>query len=118
MPTLVLHTPTWRVRADGARSFESTVARRVGEGYALTADEQNRIRPGWKVIVLNRYSKQQAEGVVVRLERTKEWTMNGLQRFDVYMDQLRVVPYRLTTSVLQLNRRGTAIVSHWLPLRG
>ena len=92
MPTLVLNVPTWREEQDGARSFESTMATGIGEGFAIASTLVGHVRPGIPVIVLNKQRGLRAEGFVVRLQPTVK-TGSGMQRYNVWMRDLEMKPY-------------------------
>jgi hypothetical protein len=107
--TLVIHAPEWRVRAENAPSFRDVITSGVGEGFAIASTELPRIAPGCKVVVLDNHKKQRAEGILVRLKPTpppNDRTPQGIRRYDVYIEQLRTVPY----ARVALNRRGIQVL--------
>ena len=109
MTTLVIHAPTWRHRAESVKSFQQTVDSGVGEGYALARTELELLRPGCRVIVLDKGSKQRADARLIRLEPTGVWAGNGVQRYNIHLDQVRCVTYGESQSI-RLNHRGIAII--------
>ena len=106
MAGVVIHAPKTMVANQQKRSFQTTVQMAVGDGYAFTRNELAQITPGCTVVVLDKPARQRAEGQLVALVPTQYWTGNGIQRFDVQMANLRIVPFQ----PVQLNRRGVAII--------
>src|SRR5712692_3185933 len=98
MPKLVLNAPSDKARDEGKRSFEQTIAKRTGEGYILTPREHARIRRGWKVIVIDRKGRKQAEGTLIEL--VLDGREKGLpQRYDVRFEldgEIREIEVRMT----------------------
>lgn len=104
MPTLILNAPSWRENEDGAKSFQSILASGRGDGYAIASPLVSQIVPGCPVVVLNKERARRAEGTLVRLEPTSK-TDSGMQRYNVWMKDLREVPYQPEA----LNRCGVAV---------
>jgi len=105
MPTLVIHAPRTMAQSQNKRSFQQTVQTGVGDGYAITQKERALITSGWDVVVLDKDSRNRAEGKLVRLD-PNGWTKSGIQRYDVHIARLTSVPYQPEA----LNRRGVAIL--------
>ena len=105
MVTLVLNAPTSRERANGAKSFDGILATGVGPGYAIASTLVGRLTPGCSVVVLNKERHCRAEGTLVRLE-PKERTASGMQRYDVWIRDLRRTAYHPEA----LNRCGVAVL--------
>lgn len=118
MPSLVIHAPEYQVR-EGAKTFEDTFQTGIGEAYALNSTiirqvfpvGERMIRPGWRVVLLCKDRKRRAEGDLVRLEpATKDgrpwFTKNHIRRYDVYVKNFVMVPYRPEA----LNRNGVAVI--------
>lgn len=92
MPTLVIHAPHARAM-QGSKSFESVLKDGIGDGYALSTDQVNRLAPGDPVVLLRKdRNKHRAEGTLVKLVATGRSTRNGRKRHDVHIEGLRVVP--------------------------
>lgn len=89
--TLVLFTPSSKVRNKETQSFQQTVDSQVGDGYALSPAEcreiENRVRD---VIVQDDESRRRAKGKFVGLERLPEKykTKSGMWRYLVRMRDL------------------------------
>ncbi len=77
----------------------------MGDGYAIASTELPLITPGCGVWVLDKEKEKRAEGTLVKLEPEGS-TKSGIQRFNVYMKDLRMVPYQN----VKLNKRGIAII--------
>jgi len=116
MPSLVIHAPEYQVR-EGARSFKDTFNSGIGEAYALNSSilrqvfPEGMIRPDWRVVLLCKDRRHRAEGRLARLEPAirdgRPWfTKNGIRRYDVYVEDFEMVPYRPEA----LNRNGVAVI--------
>ena len=104
MTTLVIHAPKWRAQQD-ARSFENTFASGVGDGYAIASRLYAQVHVGCKVVLLCKETRKRAEGQLVGLD-PDEKTGNGIQRYNVRMKNLQMVPYKPES----LNRNGVAVI--------
>jgi hypothetical protein len=103
--TLVIHAPRQKSRAEGKKSFERTFATRKGRGYAIARNLYERCWPGCEVVLLSKDEGKRAEGRLVKLVPTVK-ADNGIQRYDVYIEKLRMVRYRPEA----LNRNGVAVL--------
>jgi hypothetical protein len=103
--TLVIHTPRWRVDAEGERSFEDVLASGVGDGYAIPARLAALLSPGARVVLLCKDQRQRAEGVLERLRPTGK-TGSGMVRYEVTIRDLQTVPYEPEA----LGRTGVAVI--------
>jgi len=106
MPTLVINAPK-RTVEQGSRSFESTFQTQIGEEYAIYSNLFEQLYPGCKVILLSRDERKQAEGKLVKLERTTV-AGNGVQRYNVHMENIERVNYR--GDAISLNHCGVAVI--------
>lgn len=106
MKTLVIHAPKSKAK-DGKRSFDETVKKQIGDGYAIARNECGLIQPGCDVIVLDNEAKRRAEGKLIKLEHDG-WTETGMLRYNVHMENLTEVPYRPIN--VRLKHRGVAII--------
>ncbi len=104
MTTLVIHAPRSKAQSENKRSFERTFEAGIGDRYAIARNELALITPGLNVVLLDKDSRQRAEGTLIRLEPNGR-TRTGMQRYDVYIANLGLVPYRPEN----LNWRGIAI---------
>lgn len=104
MATLVIHTPQDKAVQEGKRSFEKTVQSGVGDEYAIYQDLYKELSPGFCVVVLDEVRQLRAEGNLVKLIQ-KSKAGNGVQRYDVHIAGLKMVPYRSEF----LNRCGIAV---------
>lgn len=103
--TLVIHAPTCKVK-QGARSFHQILAAGVGPGYAIYRYEVSILTiPGSPVVLLCKYKKLRAEGILVDLVKTTK-THNEIQRYDVHFKDAAPVPYKPE----HLNRCGVAVI--------
>ena len=89
------------------KSFEAIVNSRpcVGPDYAITRDLVAQLYAGCGVVLLCKDKPRRAEGTLVKLVPTVR-AGNGIQRYDVYIDNLEMVPYKSEC----LNRNGVAII--------
>lgn len=117
MPSLVIHAPEYQLVREDTKSFNDTFETGVGKAYALNSTILAQvlpggiIRPGWRVVLLCKDRRRRAEGALVRLESAtkdgRRWvTKNGIQRYDVYVENFEMVPYRPEA----LNRNGIAVI--------
>jgi hypothetical protein len=106
LPTLIIHTPSWRTDEDGARSYEQVMSDKVGVGYAIPQAKRELLTPGCKVVLLCKDKAKRAEGTLRKLEPVGK-TLSGMQRYDVQIDGLREVPYRSEN----LGRTGVAVLT-------
>lgn len=106
MTTLVINAPRRATTSESKRSFDSTFASGVGEGYAIAKASVTRCLPGSKVVLLSTDEGKRAEGTLVKLEPAGK-ARNGLQRYDVHVANLARVAYRPE----QINRYGVAVIS-------
>jgi hypothetical protein len=105
MPTLVLNAPAGKAEQESKRSFESTLASGIGDEYAIWRSLCVQVTPGCGVILLDKDRERRAEGTLIRLD-AKSKTGSGIQRYDVYMKDLKIVPYKPE----RLNRNGVAVI--------
>jgi hypothetical protein len=107
MYTLVIHAPDYTVIKQGKKSFDAVVRSGVGVGYAIFPNDVSRLSPGSKVILLRKDKRQQrAEGQLVKLVPTNKYTHSGIQRYDVHIIGLKLVPYKPE----RLNHYGVALL--------
>jgi hypothetical protein len=100
-----MNAPDHMAAAEGKRTFEETFNKGIGEGYAIARGLAEQCRPGLGVVLLSKDGKKRAEGTLVKLVPTEK-AGNGMQRYDVYMDALKKVPYQPEN----LNRNGIAVI--------
>ena len=105
MPTLVIHAPAWAARALGRRNFATVLRTGTGRNFAIANNLRLRIAAGCKVVVLDKNTRQRAEGVLALLTPTAK-TASGIQRYDVVMNHLAPVVYKPE----KLNRCGVAVI--------
>jgi hypothetical protein len=106
MPTLIIHASDARARK-GSKSFESVLDDGIGDGYALSSDQYQRLEKGDPVVLLRKdRNKRRAEGRLVELVATGRTTPQGLQRYDVYLEDLKWVEYKPEP----LNRYGVNVI--------
>ena len=108
MPTLVIHAPKYQVQQNGKKSFNATLVDGRAEGYAINRRIFaiiNNNRNICKVVLLSNDEQLRAKGTLIRLQET-EMTGNHIQRYNIYIKGLRIVPYRPE----RLNRNGVNII--------
>jgi len=89
----------------GKRSFDQTLAVGVGDAYALSQNQFQQVSLGDRLLVLEKRTGRCAEGVLAGLQ-PNGWTLNGMQRYDVLMQDMVMVPYQ---NVL-LKRWGVTVI--------
>jgi len=72
---------------------------------------EGKIRSGWRVVLLCKDKRRRAEGELVQLKPAikdgRLWsTKNHIQRYDVYVKNFKMVPYRPEA----LNRNGVEVI--------
>lgn len=107
MPTLVIHAPHSEAERNQKRSFEQTVSSGIGDGYAISRGLFQQLAPGDPVLVICKVHRRQASGRLRRL-KPREKAANGIQRYDVFMDDLKQVPF--DCGAVPLTRTGVAIL--------
>lgn len=107
MPTLVIHAPHSETQQNQKQSFSQTVATGRGDGYAISRGLFQQIAPGDSVIVVCKVHQKQAAGQIKELRPTEK-AGNGIQRYDVVMENLTPQPY--TQAEVRLNRNGIAVI--------
>ena len=104
MTTLVIHAPDWKVHQEDARSFERVFACGIGDGYAIPERLALKLYVGCDVVLLSKDERKRAEGKLRELVPTSK-TNSGMQRYDVYVENLERVPYKAEP----LARTGIAV---------
>ena len=107
MPTLVIHAPHSEVKQNQNQSFNQTFTTGRGDGYAISSGLFTQISPGDAVVMICKVHKKQAEGRIKELCPTVK-AGNGIQRYDVLMVDLKMVPY--THESIRLNRNGVTVI--------
>jgi hypothetical protein len=105
MAALVIHAPKEKNQTESKRSFDTTFKSGIGDGYAIWKSLASQITPNCKVIVLSKDERKRAEGVLVKLVPVEK-TASGIQRYDVKMRDLKMVPFKDE----RLNRNGVAVL--------
>lgn len=117
MPSLVIHAPDYQTYQEDKQSFDDTFKSGKGNAYALNKtilarlQPEGTVMPGWRVALLCKNSKLRAEGELVGIKPAIKnggpwFTKNGIRRYDVYIKNIEMVPYRPEA----LNRNGVAII--------
>ena len=88
------------------RTFQTIVANGIGPDYAIYSSIISQIQPGLKVVVFDREQQVRAEGTLAAYV-AKGKAGNGVQRYDLQIDNLHDVPY---TSPPAVNHCGVALV--------
>jgi hypothetical protein len=105
MSTLVINAPKAKVIQESKQSFEATFASGVGDGYAIAKSLFGQVSTGSGVVLLDKDQEKRAEGTLVQLVPTEK-TGNGIQRYNVHIRNLKMVPYKPES----LNRNGVAVI--------
>lgn len=105
MSTLVINAPMAKVEQERKQSFETTFASGLGDGYAIANGLFVRLSAGCGVVLLDKDQGKRAEGTLIELVPTEK-TGNGIQRYDVHIKNLKMVPYRPEN----LNRNGVTVI--------
>jgi hypothetical protein len=105
MAILVVNAPKRTVHQENAKSFEKTFQSGIGDGYAISKNLFDQLSPCCVVVLLSKDQKLRAEGRLIKLVSTTK-TKNGIQRYDVYIENIAIVPYRPE----RLNRNGIAVI--------
>ena len=77
----------------------------MSKDYAINAKLFPRITLGGRVVLLCKDEPRRAEGRLVKLVPTFK-AGNGIQRYDVHIENLKMVPYKPES----LNRNGVAAI--------
>ena len=75
-------------------------------GYAIPQKIVNNINPGDTVILIDKRKKLMVEGTIIKLVDTRRKTTQGLHRYDVFINNLKAVPYKS----MPINRWGVGYV--------
>jgi len=105
MATLVINAPKAKIKQTSAQSFETTLITGVGDGYAIWKRLAAQLDAGSGVVLLDKDQGKRAEGTLVQLVPIEK-TGSGIQRYEVHMKNLRMVPYKSE----RLNRNGVAVI--------
>jgi hypothetical protein len=104
MRTLLLSAPQDKNTASVLhRDFGTILNTRVGPEYAIYGNLVGQIVPGMKVVVFDRATRRQAEGIVADLQPTGNSTGGGVLRYNVLIRDLSLVDY---TEPPHVNRCG------------
>jgi hypothetical protein len=105
MATLAINASLKMAQQQGKRSFVQTLTARVADGYALSRAQFQQLNPGDHILLLEKETGQCAEGTLVGLQ-PNGCTLNYMQRYDVLMQNMIMVPYRN----VRLRRWGVAVI--------
>lgn len=106
MPTLVLLAPYSDPKVK-RQHFERVLANGLAEGYPISGGQVRQLAPGDDVIILCTVHKKQAAGTLKQLVPTIK-ASNGLQCYNVVIDEIGVVPFTLKN--VKLSRHGVAVI--------
>jgi len=105
MSTLIINTPSGQVQPS-KQSFEETLKRCVGVGFAMGKETHTKAQRCKKVIILDKDAKQKAVSVFLSIEKSAlPSTLSGLTRYDVNFEKPLKCQYRPE----RLNRNGIGI---------
>jgi hypothetical protein len=105
MLTLVINAPKTKVQEENKQSFEKTFRSGIGDEYAIWSHWVPLLVTGSRVVLLSKDEELRAEGELLELI-PKSKTGSGIQRYDVHIKNLKMVPYKPE----RLNRNGVAII--------
>jgi hypothetical protein len=107
MCALVIHVPNHAVVNRGAKSFAQVMSSNVGNGYAIFKNDLSKWVKGRKVIVLRKdKDKRRAEGILEKIVNIHKPTAQGIERYDIYINNLKQVEYKPE----KLNRFGVGYI--------
>jgi hypothetical protein len=89
----------------GKRSFAQTLVTGIGDAYVISSGQLQQIAPGDDVIVLDKDTRQRAEGTIVGLQPNGS-ALNGMRRYDVLLQNMVSVAYQN----VPLERWGVAVI--------
>ena len=105
MATLIINAPKQMTQSEDKKSFDSTLKTGIGEGYAIPSTLFSKCSPGCTIVLLSKDEEKRAEGKLLRLVPTNK-AGNGIQRYDVYIENLKRVPYKAEA----LGRTGVSVI--------
>jgi len=105
MSTLVMNAPRAKSEQENKQSFEATFESGIGDGYAISKGLFSRLSAGSGVVLLDKDQGKRAEVMLLQLVPTEK-TGNGIQRYDVHVKNLKMVPYKPES----LNRNGVTVI--------
>ena len=107
MLTLFLSAPGSSQTGGGVRTFDLPTIFAIGTApdYAITESLQKQMSIGMRVIVFDRDRNQQMVGVIRNFRPTTK-AANGIQRYDIDIEERAMVPYSYPPRV---NPCGVAI---------
>jgi|SRR5579871_2026636 len=106
MPTLFLLAPHSKTQpGTHHKDFYTIVANGVGPDYGISSNLIQQVTTGMRVVLFDRDRRLQAEGTVAAYVPTAK-AGNGVQRYDVSIRGLILLPY---TNPPRVNRFGVAI---------
>jgi hypothetical protein len=106
MLTLFLSAPKGKTQVGTHRKdFYTILASGIGPDYGIYANLIAQVVSGMKAVVFDRDRRLQANGIVVNYAPTSK-AGNNVQRYDVKIYPLTVVPY---TNPPRVNRFGVAV---------
>jgi len=104
MHALVIHAPRSKCDPVQGNCFANYFRTGVGRGYVVGPANVNRLTiPGSPLVLLDKEAKLRAEGHLIRLARGARTPQ---QRYDVYFEGQRRVPYKPEI----LNHYGVALL--------
>ena len=108
MATLYINAPRAKAETDGRRSYEETLTKAIGDGYAIPKADAELCIPGSTVIVLCKDKGKQAQGQLKELVPTGGKNGQNILQYDVHIENLQEVPYGPTPN---LRRQGVLVVA-------
>lgn len=106
MATLYINAPRVKAETEGRRSYEETLNKAIGDGYAIPKADAARCTPGSTVIVLCKDKGKQAQGTLKKLVPTGGKNGQGIIQYDVHIENLQEMPYGPTPN---LRRQGILV---------
>jgi hypothetical protein len=92
---LILSAPYSRYKGTG-ETFDEMVSSGLGPGYIFSANDVKQLTPGCTVVHLDKDKERRAESKFKKLVIAAK-AGNGQQRYDVYFENAKAVPYKSET---------------------
>lgn len=101
---LVLNAPYSKFKGTG-ETFEEITSSGFAGGYILSENDVAQLNTGCKVVLLDKERERRAEGQLKSIEKAEK-AGNGQQRYNVYFEKAKQVPYISEG----LKRSGVAVI--------
>ncbi len=100
MPKLIINAPSSK---KNKAPFDKILKSGIGPRYAIPKWIADIVNRGCDVVLLDTRGKRRSEGTLIKDLVKRDKTGIGMQRYDVFIDDIKTVPYKPE----KLNRWGT-----------